>query len=109
MKASPVIHAGSDRPARKKSSDDDIARLRAKPIPITQMKKMNIRVRSMGLRSIRRLVVASWASSDIVPPDRDTTDPVGLPNVRRRPEPFGGLEYDGTDSVLEHGPPHISH
>ena len=38
MKARPVIHAGSDRPDRKKSIDEVTARLSAKPIPITHTK-----------------------------------------------------------------------
>ena len=38
MKASPVIHAGSERPDRKKSSPLWTARLAAKPIPSTTAK-----------------------------------------------------------------------
>jgi hypothetical protein len=38
MKASPVIHAGSDRPERKKSRPLGTARRAANPIPSTTVK-----------------------------------------------------------------------
>jgi hypothetical protein len=38
MNARPVTQAGSERPERKKSDDVATARLRAKPMPITNTK-----------------------------------------------------------------------
>src|SRR4051794_29312652 len=46
MNANPVTQAGSDRPARKKSTEELTTRFSAKPIPITQTKKANNRTRS---------------------------------------------------------------
>ena len=76
MKPIPVTHAGRDRPARKKSTEELTPRFRAKPIPITQTKKVNSRTRSSqpssrtswGAAGASEATHKSWARLMAVPP-----------------------------------------